>query len=176
MADTGFEQIAEEILAIKERMEELEAENDELRQQLTDLREGRGIFLDILGQRFSLRSETVGDSEVAASSSATIEVITEEPAIPDTPTTAIAEISLPESIAVEETVDEQEETELAEVPTFLEEMLVDELTSVANTSAIWDEPETLKQAAIKRIDAAQDIDEEQKAALRRALVGSFLLE
>lgn len=176
MADTSFEQIAEEILAIKERMEELQAENDELRQQLADLREGRGIFLDILGQRFSLRSETAVASEVATSSSATTEVMPEEPAFPDTPTIAIPEISLPESIAVEETAGEQEETELAEVPTFLEEMLVDELTSAANTGAIWDEPETLKQAAIKRIDAAQDIDEEQKAALRRALVGSFLLE
>src|SRR5579872_2215848 len=138
MADTGFEQIAEEILAIKERMEELEAENDELRQQLADLREGRGIFLDILGQRFSLRAETAIASEADTGSSATTAALFEESAIPDTPTIAITEISLPESLSPVEVSDEQEETELAEVPTFLEEMLVDELTSATNTSAIWD--------------------------------------
>lgn len=173
MADRGFEQIAEEILAIKERMEELQAENDELRQQLADLREGRGIFLDILDQRFSLRAEMVAVSQPAANSSA---AMLEEAAIPDTPTRAITEISLLEPFSAEETIDEQEETELADAPTFLEEMLVDELTSAANTGAIWEEPDTQKQPSIKDIDSAKNSDEEQKAALRKALIGSFLLE
>lgn len=176
MADIGFEQIAEEILKIKEHMEELQAENDELRQQLADLREGRGIFLDMLGQRFSLRAETSIPSETTTGSSDSTEAGPEESDIPDTPTIAITEISLPESITANEDDEEQEEEGLEEVPTFLEEVLVDEFSSATNMGAIWDEPETLKRAAIKRIDAAQDIDEEQKAALRRALVGSFLLE
>mgnify|MGYP001258247629 CR=1 FL=1 len=173
MADSSFEQIAEEILVIKERMEELQAENDDLRLQLADLREGRGIFLDILDQRFSLRAEAVAVSQPAEISSA---AMLEEPAIPDTPTVAITEFSLPESISAEQAIDEQEETELAEVPTFLEEMLVDELSSAANTGAIWEEPDTQKQPSIKDIDSAKNIDEEQKAALRKALIGSFLLE
>jgi len=173
MTDTGFEQIAEEIFAIKERMEELQAENAELRQQIADLREGRGIFLDILGQRFPLRAGMVAVPQTAASSSA---AMLDEPAITDTPTIAITEISLPESLSSEEAIDEQEEIELAEFPTFLEEMLVDELTSAANTGAIWEEPDTQKQPSIKDIDSAKNIDEEQKAALRKALIGSFLLE
>jgi hypothetical protein len=176
MADISFEQIAEEILKIKERMEALQAENEELRQQLTELRDGRGIFVDILSQRFSLRSETGIASEPDMISSAVTTAMVEEPAIPDTPTISIAEISLPETPYPIEAVDEEEEADAAEASPFLEEVLVAELTSAANTSAIWNEPETLKQAAIKRINAAQDIDEEQKAALRRALVGSFLLE
>lgn len=176
MADIGFEQIAEEILKIKEHMEELQAENDELRQQLADLREGRGIFLDILGQRFSLRAETAMISETATSSITSAGTKPEAQDIPDTPTIAITEISPPESVSADEGDEEQKEEGLEEVPTFLEEVLVDEFSSATNMGAIWDEPETLKRAAIKRIDAAQDIDEEQKAALRRALVGSFLLE
>lgn len=176
MADIGFEQIAEEILKIKEHMEELRAENDELRQQLADLREGRGIFLDLLGQRFSLRAETSAASETTTRSNSAAETRPEESDIPDTPTIAITEISLPESISANEGDEEQEEDGREEFPPFLEEILVDEFSSATNMGAIWDEPETLKRAAIKRIDAAQDIDEEQKAALRRALVGSFLLE
>jgi hypothetical protein len=176
MADIGFEQIAEEILKIKKRMEALQAENEELRQQLAELRDGRGIFLDILGQRFSLRSETGIASEPDTISSAVTTAIEEETPIPDSPTISISEISLPETPYPIEAVDEEDEAIPAEASPFLEEVLVDEFSSATNMSAIWDEPETLKQAAIKRINAAQDIDEEQKAALRRALVGSFLLE
>ncbi len=36
-------------------MDQLEAENRELRQRLADLRAGRGIFVDIVGSRFALR-------------------------------------------------------------------------------------------------------------------------
>ena len=50
-----FEQIAQEIFKHKRLMEQLEAENRELRQQLADLRAGRGIFVDIAGSRFVLR-------------------------------------------------------------------------------------------------------------------------
>jgi len=55
MGGNYFEQIAQEIFKHKRLMEQLEAENRELRQQLADLRAGRGIFVDIAGSRFALR-------------------------------------------------------------------------------------------------------------------------
>ncbi len=39
-----FEQIAQELVKQKHLMDQLEAENRELRQRLADLRAGRGIF------------------------------------------------------------------------------------------------------------------------------------
>ena len=50
-----FDQIAHEIIKQKQLMDQLEAENRELRQRLADLRAGRGIFVDIAGSRFALR-------------------------------------------------------------------------------------------------------------------------
>jgi cell division protein FtsB len=50
-----FSQIAQAILKQKQRMEQLEAENRELRRYLDDLRTGRGIFVEISGRRFALR-------------------------------------------------------------------------------------------------------------------------
>jgi cell division protein FtsB len=55
MDRTYFDQIAQEIFKQKRLMDQLEAENRELRQQLADLRAGRGIFVDISGSRFALR-------------------------------------------------------------------------------------------------------------------------
>jgi hypothetical protein len=57
----GFEQIMSAVLEQKQAWELLQADNRELRQQLADLRAGRGIFLEILGQRFALASELVND-------------------------------------------------------------------------------------------------------------------
>ena len=50
-----FEQLAHEIFKQKQRMDQLEAENRELRQRLADLRAGRGICVEIAGSRFALR-------------------------------------------------------------------------------------------------------------------------
>jgi cell division protein FtsB len=50
-----FSQIAQAILKQKQRMEQLEAENRELRRYLDDLITGRGIFVEISGRRFPLR-------------------------------------------------------------------------------------------------------------------------
>ncbi len=52
-SDSAFELILQELLKQKSRLEELAQENQELRSQLADLREGRGISVAILGQRFS---------------------------------------------------------------------------------------------------------------------------
>ena len=58
MGENYFDQLAQEILKQKQRMDQLEAENRELHQQIADLRAGRGIFVDISGRRFSLRDES----------------------------------------------------------------------------------------------------------------------
>lgn len=55
----GFEQIMSAVLEQKQAWEMLQADNRELRQQLADLRAGRGVFLEILGQHFALGSELV---------------------------------------------------------------------------------------------------------------------
>lgn len=53
-SDHGFEQIMSAVLEQKQVWEKLQAENRELRQQLVDLRAGRGIFVEIMNQRFQL--------------------------------------------------------------------------------------------------------------------------
>jgi cell division protein FtsB len=55
MDSNYFDQIAQEIFKQKRLMDQLEAENRELRQRLADLRAGRGIFVEIEGSRFALR-------------------------------------------------------------------------------------------------------------------------
>jgi cell division protein FtsB len=60
-----FDQIAHEIIKQKQRMDQLEAENRELRQRLADLRAGRGIFVDIAGSRFALRDSASPRDHVA---------------------------------------------------------------------------------------------------------------
>ena len=60
-----FDQIAHEIIKQKQRMDQLETENRELRQRLADLRAGRGIFVDIAGSRFALRDSPSPRDHVA---------------------------------------------------------------------------------------------------------------
>ena len=162
----GFELIMQEVLTQQKRMEELEAENRELCRQIADLCEGRGIFVEILGTRFSLNMEPV----VASADSA----LTQE-LMPDTehqptstieiPTTPIPEASLPETEEVQEEV--PEEGSLVPSSSFLEEVLVDEFASaVTSPMAIW-------SGSTKE---STSINDEDKASLRRELVDSFLLE
>src|SRR5437588_10451568 len=54
MGANHFERLGREILQQKRLMDKLEEENRELRRQLTELREGRGIFLKIGDQRIAL--------------------------------------------------------------------------------------------------------------------------
>jgi hypothetical protein len=56
--DHGFEQIMSAVLEQKQVWEKLQVENRELRQQLVDLRAGRGIYLEIANQRFELAWES----------------------------------------------------------------------------------------------------------------------
>lgn len=66
-SDHGFEQIMSAVLEQRQVWEKLQTENRELRQQLVDLRAGRGIYIEIANQRFELVWEsTKGASQQAA--------------------------------------------------------------------------------------------------------------
>jgi cell division protein FtsB len=55
MDGSYFDQLAQELFKQKQVMDHLEAENRELRKLLADLRAGRGIVVEIAGNRFPLR-------------------------------------------------------------------------------------------------------------------------
>ncbi len=67
MSGTSFDRIAQEVLKQQQLMQELEGENRELRRQLADLRAGRGIFVEIAGQRFPLEGEMLLPQPVTTS-------------------------------------------------------------------------------------------------------------
>ncbi len=198
MADSSFEILMQEIFNQKQRMDELLEENHTLRRQLTDLRAGHGIFLEICGRRFALNTENllppsqrvspVQDVPVAEQTTISIPMTDTTTDTPDSaeqttismPITAVTmgyipETPRPDSDASESRSPSAEysEVETAELShtTFLEEMLIDEFAAAA-TSQIpaWRGSQTRKLPTIDLID------EEEKAALRKQLMGSFLLE
>jgi hypothetical protein len=204
MGGNSFERIMQEIANQKQHLEDLSEENRLLHRQLADLREGRGIFVEIDGQRFVLSSESVVASQISStalealasspgsqSSPATVGMIySVAPETPllldDIPALSASDTPRPQSYIQPNTplpmVDEQTwvpdpdlpDQHMQEIPntptsaTFLEDMLVDEFTDAA----------TFQMAAHKRPNTKKlpPIDEEEKAALRKELMGSFLLE
>ena len=169
----GFEQIMEDLLKQKQVLEDMEAENRELHRQLADLRAGRGIVIDILGQQFSLTGETIVAAEeeipdrradVSMQETSMIANIFEDKAsIPSIPETPIPDME----VVMEELSEDTSPSRPAASPIFLEEMLLEEFTSAAgNQMSVWPGP----------ISRTGEIDEAEKAALRRELMGSFLLE
>ena len=170
---SGFEQIMEELLKQKQILEDLEAENKELHRQLADLRAGRGIVLEIEGQRFSLVGEPVivsqkdvpgPQSDLSSMETSAIPNIstveTVMPAMPETPITDIDAV-------IEESPEDTSPSTPAASPIMLEDMLLEEFTSAAGDQmAAWSGPAS----------RATEIDEAEKAMLRRELMGSFLLE
>ncbi|GAC1645327.1 MAG: hypothetical protein NVS4B12_11260 [Ktedonobacteraceae bacterium] len=184
MGGSNFDLIAQELLKQKQVMEQREEENRELRRQLAELREGYGIFVEIDGCRFSLLREDVAPSQI--------------PAIETTPVTMAAHVTvelepLAELVAAQHDValDKTEELvmsipetprpsidffadneeEQVTGPTFLEEVMIDEFASAATSPlAVWSDP---KQEQEKK---SENIADEELAALRRQLIGSYLLE
>lgn len=180
MGGSNFDLITQELLKQQRLMEELEEENEELHRQLADLRAGRGIFVEICGQRFLLETEGFVLSQEAApllpnvvSASAEQDDASPEEAvlaIASSPTLAMAPVPEQEAAeaALQDTEEEQsEQDEEALTPTFLEEIMLDEFaTAMTRPMAVWTGP--AKQP--------EDSEEERKAALRRELMGSYLLE
>lgn len=58
MESHPFDLIVQAVLRQQQLMEQLEEENWQLRRQLADLRDGRGIYVDIDGKRFWLSEDT----------------------------------------------------------------------------------------------------------------------
>jgi hypothetical protein len=195
MGGSSFDLIAQELLKHKKMMEQMEQENRELRRQLADLRAGRGFFIEIDGQRFSLPVEAIASPQVSAtaSQSSSTEPLVEEQVIaqptteiPQSPVVAeqnetarqtqqlvIDELEIqPTSIlprqTEEETTQQQQEPAIAS-PTFLEEVMIDEFT-VATTSplSVWSAP--------KQEQKPEDSEDEELKLLREQLIGSYLLE
>lgn len=166
---SSFEQIMEEVLRQQRRYEDSQKENTELRRQLAELREGHGIFVEILGERFPLAAKPVDVSpEIAPTAQADLS-LQETVAI----TSEAVPSPLPETplLATEFTVEEVTEDEPAlaspAMQDFLEEALLDELSNASTRQmAVWSGPITNHPV----------FDEQEKETLRRELSGSFLLE
>ena len=224
MSNNFFDSIEQEITLLQEYKTALKAENEDLRRQLTSLRNGQNILIDIQGQRFSfsysadtsvntpipvhtsipahtpipaalseqlsipaatqksnkqttiLPIETTAstyNSTIAAQITSTYNTT---PSIKFTPapvTTPLVETAseyntTPSAESVAEVREaEPEKKNTPPQPTFLEEIMLDEFAAAAtNPTAVWTGP-------IKKLEK---INEDQKAALRRELMGSFLLE
>jgi hypothetical protein len=169
---SNFELIMQEVLKQKHQLEELLSENDELHRQLAELREGRGIFVDILGERFTLvevpvsdSPERIGTPEADLSLQETTEILRESlpTSMPETPVTA-SESSVEEA---------QEDLPTYITPTmssYLEEAILDEFSAAATREmgqvAVWSGP----------ITNPPTFNEKEKENLRRELSESFLLE
>ncbi len=56
-SSSGFDNILEALIQQKKVLEDMQAENASLKQQLADLRAGHGIFIEILGTRIPLATQ-----------------------------------------------------------------------------------------------------------------------
>src|SRR2546421_12960432 len=90
MSSNSFDLITQELLRQRRTMEILQAENRELRQQLTDLRTGRGVFIEINGRRFALNASFISQTSIQVSGVQSSSSVPQEanPSIADKPTTA----------------------------------------------------------------------------------------
>jgi hypothetical protein len=172
MGGSSFDLLIEQVTKQYQMMEALEEENRQLRRQLTDLREGRNIFLDIYGQRFTLDGEAITEPpEVMTTPTADKTPAEKIPAIVEAPTIAMNKISATPVPQAQQTTDASAVQDKSQVTssTFLEEMMIQEFASaMPNSKAIWTGPATKPEPVMS--------EEQKNAALRRELMGSFLLE
>jgi hypothetical protein len=163
---SSFEQIMEEVLRQQQLYEDSQKENTELRRQLAELREGHGIFVEILGERFPLAAKPVDVSpEIARadlSLQETVAITSEAVASP------LPETPLPTTeFTVEEVTEDEPASASPAMQGFLEEALLDEFSNASTRQmAVWSGPITNHPV----------LDEQEKETLRRELSGSFLLE
>ncbi|WP_376794220.1 hypothetical protein [Thermogemmatispora sp.] len=204
-----FDRLLEAIYAQQRLLEELERENRELRQQLLDLREGRGIFVEIMGVRYPLAvSGSAGQSATgpapalvaqseyiaAPSSQPGQERPGERPGGPDQRGIGSTEERPGEITQIRASIGPLEAQQMAQPlpgprlsPSYLEEMLLDEFAAAATgpLGTLADSatgpgsgpvpPQSTSQSEPAGPPSAA-LDEESKAALRRELMGSFLLD
>ncbi|GLV56880.1 hypothetical protein KDH_37190 [Dictyobacter sp. S3.2.2.5] len=172
MGGSSFDLIAQELLNQRHIMEELEAENRQLRQQLNELRAGKDIFVEINGTRIALNTLQTASSTPAVDAS----IETPEDAQSEKGTSVDAntlqseqqaEVAQPVAQQPQITTPLYEENKEATQPTFLEEIMLDEFAAAL----------TSRHAAVQQPEKkSEQSEEEQRANLRRELMGSFLLE
>jgi len=181
MGGSSFELIMQEVFNQKQRMDDLLADNRELRRQLTDLRAGRGILLEIQGKLFALDGTPADDYPLQVASTVEESPDIYQPTmvmpVSEADMGTIPETPLPTSTEFEpvpyymDQMEEQEEEPPRTPTSFLEEMLVDEFASAATSPiAVWN------GTGAKTTTRKLNMDEEQKAVLRKELIGSFILE
>ena len=169
---SNFELIMQEVLKQKQLLEDLQTENVELHRQLAELRQGGGIFVDILGKSFPLVEEPVSVSPDAVaiigadlSLQETTEMLSEAlpSSAPETPVPVL-------ELAVAEGQEDLPTYVTPPMSSFLEEAMLDEFSTAATREmgqvAVWSGP----------ITNPPTFDEKEKENLRRELSGSFLLE
>jgi hypothetical protein len=231
-SSSSFESILEALIQQKQVLEDMQAENETLRQQLADLRAGHGVFLEILGTRFPLAGtpdthvydvvsdgntpafnaieETApvpivtsrADQDASLQETSAIQLPEPDPALQETmmvaatgsdlalqPTASISSESLQMaehgtplsgSDFVIEDVSENENgipVPAGSSSSFLEDALLAEFAT-ASTRHVgnWSGPITNSPIPNGPITNNPDLDEEEKAALRRELMGSYILE
>jgi len=165
---SSFELIMTEVLRQQQLYEDSQKENTELRRQLAELREGHGIFVEILGERFPLAAKPVDLSpEIAPAAQAAL-ALQETVAITSEAVAPLPETPLPTTeFTVEEVTEDEPASASPAMQGFLEEALLDEFSNASTRQmAVWSGPITNHPV----------LDEEEKETLRRELSGSFLLE
>jgi hypothetical protein len=175
MDGSSFDLLLQAVLQQKQRLEDLLEENRNLRRQLTDLRAGRGIVLEINGKQFPLISEMVADGVNTSQDTPVAEQAAVSMPLNETPVSTIPETPYPDTSTSTDQLEpapdlaNQLTEKIAPTSMFLEQMLIDEFASASTDHmATWKGPGTQKLPPA--------IDEDEKAALRRELIGSFLLE
>jgi hypothetical protein len=174
--DSSFEHLMQEILNQQQRLKDLEAENQELRRQLADLRGGRGIVLDIQHKTFALSGGPVAASTERTPAPERPSLVAQQGSAKASPpfSSILPDPETPVPGAVGGSIEDAEAPSLS--PTFLEDLLYDEFAAAATNphtsqSAAGSIPTSGEDAA-----ASEVLDEQKKATLRRELMGSFLLE
>lgn len=166
MGGSSFDLIMQEVINQKQYLDQLVEENQNLQRQLAELRAGQSILLEVCGQQFTLggesvivaHSEKVSPTEDFSASQETTSI-----PLSETSSSAIPGAELPA-----EPARDIAEQHTASRTTFLEDLLVDEFTAAATSPMhAW------INSSEKKLPP---IDEDEKAALRRELSGSFLLE
>jgi hypothetical protein len=165
MGESNFNLIAQSLLKQRSLMEELARENRELRRQLTDLRAGKGISVEICGQLIALVQTAPVETPVISVPQNVSAPEGVAVSIAEAPTSVMPAVANSEQEAVTPSLEKEEKK--TDSSTFLEEVMLDEFSSaLSNSKAVWSGPPKPEE----------DLKEEQKAALRRDLMGSYLLE
>jgi hypothetical protein len=169
MNSESFDLITQELLKHQRTMELLQAENQELRQQIADLRDGRGIFIEINGQRFALNVSFISQTSSVELSPPTQQ---SDPVINEKSVEENAEGLAVKNAERASQIENNKQEKTNNNITFLEEIMISEFASDLTS------PLTLLQDPIGQQEGQnqEKSEEDQKAVLRRDLMGSYLLD